>query len=338
MINQPREAVILRAGSLTVIEDGGRPGLGHLAIPPSGVLDLSAWRLANRLVGNKEDAAILETTMTGVAIQARSQCVAAVTGALAPVEVDGAPASWGVPLLLEPGQVLSVGMATAGVRSYVALSGGVVASPVFGSRATDLLSGLGPPPLSDGDILPLGPVYGPAPPIDFAPYPTPANDIHLFLYPGPRHDWLSPQALDMLARETWTVATNSNRIAMRLDGPPLARSRRDELPSEGIVTGAVQLPLDGQPLIFLADHPTTGGYPVIGVVDDEGLSLCAQARPGTVVSFRPLLPQWSVPRLRAPTRSPLDTRTLPDSQQPSAVAESTERYIHTLTKGDKNDD
>ncbi|MHB8190217.1 MAG: 5-oxoprolinase subunit C family protein [Ferrimicrobium sp.] len=302
MIDRPRQITVLRAGSLTLIEDGGRAGLGHLAVPPSGALDTRSWRLANRLVGNEEDAAVLETTMNGVAFQVGSQCVAAITGALAPVTVDGRPAAWGIPLMLTTGQVLNVGLAIAGVRSYVALSGGVDVSPIFSSRATDLLSGLGPLPLFDGDVLPLGPIHAPAPPIDFAPYATPLNEICLLLHLGPRYNWLSKKARDTLARETWTVGTNSNRIALRLEGPPLVRARNEELPSEGIVTGAVQLPPDGQPLIFLADHPTTGGYPVVGVVDDQSLALCAQARPGTVVSFHPRTLPWSVPWVREAIR------------------------------------
>lgn len=295
MMRNAREVIVLRAGSLTIVEDAGRSGLGHLAIPPSGALDTRSWRLANRLVGNHEEAAVLETTMNGIALQVACHCVAAVTGAVAPITVDGSPAGWGIPLMLDPGQVLNVGFATAGVRSYVALSGGIDALPVFGSRSTDLLSGLGPPPLSDGDVVPLGVVHGPIPAIDFAPYPAPDNEICLPIYLGPRHDWLSEEAISSLSQKTWTVATTSNRIGLRLKGPSLTRIREEELLSEGIVTGSVQIPPDGQPVIFLADHPTTGGYPVVGVVDDEGLLLCAQARPGTLVSFRPRALPWSVP-------------------------------------------
>lgn len=287
MTTQSRTVLVLRSGSLTLVEDGGRPGLGHLAIPPSGVLDRRAWRLANRLVGNDEHAAVLETTINGVTLQAKSHCVAAVTGAMAPVTVDGLPGAWGTPILLNPGQILDVGSATAGVRSYVALSGGVEVPPVFDSRSTDLLSGLGPPPLSDGDVLPLGQILRSAPAIDFAPYPIPTDTICLPLYLGPRADWLTDKSLRELPLRTWTIGSTSNRIGLRLEGPSLDRARNDELLSEGILTGSVEIPPDGQPVIFLADHPTTGGYPVIGVVDDQGLALCAQARPGTSVSFRP---------------------------------------------------
>ncbi|MGH9067512.1 MAG: biotin-dependent carboxyltransferase family protein [Acidimicrobiales bacterium] len=280
------ELLVLRAGSLTTVQDRGRPGLAHLAIPPSGALDPPAWRLANRLVGNGEDAAALETTLTGVTLLAQGSCAVAVTGARAPVTVAGRPAGWGVPLILEAGQVLDVGPASAGVRSYVGVSGGIAVAPVFGSRSTDVLSELGPPRLRDGDTLPLGPVRGSSLGLDFAPYPLPPDHLSLILHPGPRQDWLSGKGLSALGSEAWRVAPASNRVGLRLDGPALPRARLGELPSEGIVTGAVQVPPDGHPLIFLADHPTTGGYPVVGVVDVADLAACAQARPGAPVDFR----------------------------------------------------
>jgi biotin-dependent carboxylase-like uncharacterized protein len=191
-----------------------------------------------------------------------------------------------VPVHLKAGQVLDVGTATAGVRSYIAISGGIAVPPSFGSRSTDLLSGLGPAPLTKGVILPLGPVTGIPPAIDFAPYPLPAATLSLNASPGPRHDWLTGDGLQALTAHSWTVSTVSNRIALRLDGPTLAHARSEELPSEGVVTGAVQVPPNGHPLIFLADHPTTGGYPVVAVVEAEDLPACAQARPGAPVRFR----------------------------------------------------
>ncbi|MGH9073753.1 MAG: biotin-dependent carboxyltransferase family protein, partial [Acidimicrobiales bacterium] len=271
---------------LTTVQDAGRPGLAHLAVPPSGAVDPGGWRLANRLVGNSGEEAALETTLTGVALQVHVACAVAVTGARAPVTVDRRPAGWGVPLILEAGQILDVGPATAGVRCYVAVSGGIVVPPVLGSRSTDILSGLGPAPLADGRTLPLGPVQGPPAVVDFAPYPAPLALLRLLLHPGPRHEWLSDAGLATMARETWQVDTASNRIALRLAGPSLGRAGPGELPSEGIVSGAVQVPPDGRPLVFLADHPTTGGYPVVGVVDPSDLAACGQAGPGTPVSFR----------------------------------------------------
>jgi biotin-dependent carboxylase-like uncharacterized protein len=279
------ELLVTRPGLLTTVQDNGRPGLAHLAIPPSGALDLPALRLANLLVGNSPDAAALETTLTGAAVRTRAACTVAVTGALAPVRVDGRPAEWGAPVYLKAGQVLDVGPAEVGVRSYIAAAGGIAVPASFGSRSTDLLSGLGPAPLAKGMILPLGPITAVAPAVDFAPRPIPPAALTLTASPGPRHDWLADEGLRSLAAQRWTVSTLSNRIAVRLDGPSLRLARPGELPSEGIVTGAVQVTADGHPLIFLADHPTTGGYPVVAVVEPEHLAGCAQARPGMPVRF-----------------------------------------------------
>ena len=190
-----------------------------------------------------------------------------------------------MPVYVEADQLLEVGTATTGVRCYVAVSGGIAAPAFFGSRSTDLLSGLGPAPLTKSMTLPLGPITGLPPAIDRAPYPLPPAALNLRISPGPRQDWLTEEGSESLTTQSWTVAIASNRIALRLDGPSLAYARSEELPSEGIVTGAVQLPPDGRPLIFLADHPTTGGYPVVAVVDPEDLPACAQARPGTPVRF-----------------------------------------------------
>jgi biotin-dependent carboxylase-like uncharacterized protein len=281
---------VVRPGALTTVQDLGRRGLAHLGVPRAGALDEPAHRTANRLVGNPAGAATLETTLTGVAVRVRTAVVAAVTGAPAPVCVDGRPAPWGAPVLVPPGAVLEVGAATYGVRSYVAFAGGVAVMPVLGSRAADLLSGLGPPPLSAGDTLPLGRPSGPPPPVDLMPQPAAPAELVLRLRLGPRHHWFTPVALAALGGALYTVATASNRIALRTEGPALARAVEGELPSEGMVLGAVQVPADGRPVVFLADHPTTGGYPVIGVVPEVDLAAAAQARPGTPLRFQPIPP------------------------------------------------
>lgn len=157
---------------------------------------------------------------------------------------------------------------------------------MLGSRSTDLLSGLGPAPLADGDVLPLGASTGLAPAgADVARWQGPPTELVLPLVLGPRHDWFTPAARDSLGSARYAVASASNRIGLRTDGPALSWARTGELPSEGMVLGAVQVPPDGRPVIFLADHPVTGGYPVIGVVPEEHLALAAQAVPGTPLRF-----------------------------------------------------
>ncbi|MFJ6215923.1 biotin-dependent carboxyltransferase family protein [Streptomyces sp. NPDC092296] len=279
---------VVRAGPLTTVQDEGRRGVAQLGVPRAGALDGPAYRMANLLAGNAAGAAVLETTLGGVAVRVSSPVGAAVAGAPAPVTVDGRPVPWGAPVLVPAGAVLEVGAATHGVRSYVAFTGGVAVPPVLGSRSADLLSGLGPPPLADGDRLPLGDAPGTPvrPPV--VPLAAPPAELVLRLEPGPRADWFPPDALAVLARTGYRVAAQSNRVGLRTDGPPLARARGGELPSEGMVLGAVQVPPDGRPVVFLADHPTTGGYPVLGVVPEADLSAAAQAVPGTPVRFVPV--------------------------------------------------
>jgi biotin-dependent carboxylase-like uncharacterized protein len=283
-----RYVEVVRAGALTTVQDLGRRGYAHLGVGRAGALDQPAHRLANRLVGNPEHAASLETTVNGCAVRAGCPLVAAVTGAPCPVRVDGRPVAWGAPVRVPAGAVLELGRVTAGLRSYLAFAGGVRAAPVLGSRSADLLSGLGPGPLRDGERLPVGAPYGPSAAVDAAPCPGPPTELVVPLVPGPRADWFAPHALRILAAGGYTVSPASNRIGLRTEGPALPRARDGELPSEGMVLGAVQVPPDGRPVIFLADHPTTGGYPVIGVVPQDCLAPAAQAAPGTPVRFVPV--------------------------------------------------
>ncbi|MET7652738.1 MULTISPECIES: biotin-dependent carboxyltransferase family protein [unclassified Streptomyces] len=280
-----RALFVVRAGALTTVQDRGRPGHAHLGVPRSGALDAPAAALVNRLVGNSLDAAVLETTLNGCALKPRSDVTLAVGGAPCRVTVDGRPVAWGAPVRVRAGAVLDVGPAVTGVRAYVAVAGGVIVEPVLGSRSTDLLSGLGPPPLTDGTVLPLGPEPVPHARVDVAPQPAPPTELVLRVTPGPRDDWFTPDAFRAFTSRTFQVSSASNRIGLRTEGPALERARSGELASEGMVLGAVQVPPAGRPVVFLADHPTTGGYPVIGVVRATDLSAAAQAVPGTPVRF-----------------------------------------------------
>ncbi|MFF0584954.1 biotin-dependent carboxyltransferase family protein [Streptomyces sp. NPDC003781] len=275
----------VRSGALTTVQDAGRPGHAHLGVPRSGALDAPAMRLANRLLGNAVDAAVLETTLTGCALRPDQDVTAVVGGAPCPVTVDGRPAAWGAPVQVPAGSVLDVGAATAGVRSYVAVAGGIAAEPVLGSRSTDLLSGLGPEPLRDGEVVAVGTPAGPVPAPVAAPWPAPPAELVLPVRPGPRADWFTPAALRTFTSAAYRVSPHSNRIGLRTEGPPLERATAGELPSEGMVLGAVQVPPDGRPVLFLHDHPTTGGYPVVAVVPEPALAAAAQAAAGTWVRF-----------------------------------------------------
>ncbi len=277
---------VLSAGALTTVQDLGRPGHAHLGVPRSGALDAPSLRLANRLVGNPESTPGLETTVSGCQVTLSVGRFVAVTGASAVVSVDGRGVGMDAAVYVRAGQRLQIGPATAGVRSYLAVGGGVAVRPVLGSAATDLLSGLGPAPLRDGDVLPLCPSVGPPAAVDCAPRPAPTSELVLRLLLGPHADWFEAAAIDGLGRSRYEVTSASNRIGLRLQGPPLRRSSPGaELPSAGIAHGSLQVPPDGQPVLFLADHPTTGGYPVIGVAHPDELPLAGQARPGAAVRF-----------------------------------------------------
>jgi biotin-dependent carboxylase-like uncharacterized protein len=278
---------VVRGGALTTVQDLGRRGFAHLAVPRSGALDEPAMRLANRLVGNPEDAAVLETTLDGVAVRVGRPCYMAVTGAIADIRVDERQTAWALPVLVRPGEVIDIGPARHGIRSYLAVSGGIAVAPTMRSRSTDLLTGLGPELVRTGGILPLGLVVGEPARIDYAPYPLPGGELSLTCYLGPRDDRITEDSVSLLRSATWTVSTQSNRIGLRLEGPTLRWRTDKELLSEGLVLGSVQVPTDGQPVIFLNDHPTTGGYPVIGVVPAPDIWLCAQAAVGSTIRFTP---------------------------------------------------
>ncbi|WP_433854911.1 biotin-dependent carboxyltransferase family protein [Streptomyces kronopolitis] len=280
-----RALSVVRAGALTTVQDLGRPGHAHLGVPRAGALDAPAHRLANRLAGNPGSAATLETTLTGCAVRVRTATTVAVTGAPCPVTVDGRPAPWGAPVRVPAGAVLDAGPATHGLRSYLAFAGGVATEPVLGSRAADLLSGLGPDPLTDGAVLPLGAVHGPPATADAVPHPGPVAELLLPFLPGPRDDWFTDAGLRTLVTGRFRVSPAGNRIGLHTEGPALERARAGELPSEGMPLGALQVPPNGLPVLFLHDHPTTGGYPVIGVVPERFLAPAAQAVPGTPVRF-----------------------------------------------------
>ncbi|KPI30246.1 urea amidolyase related protein [Actinobacteria bacterium OV320] len=280
-----RAVSVVRAGALTTVQDRGRPGHAHLGVPRSGALDAPAAALVNRLVGNPPDAAVLETTLNGCALRPRSDMTVAVGGEPCRVTVDGRPVAWGAPVRVRAGTLLDIGPADSGVRTYVGLAGGIIVEPVLGSRSTDLLSGLGPPPLTDGSVLPLGRELVPHARVDVAPQPAPPAELVLRVTLGPRDDWFTPDALRAFTSRTFLVSSASNRIGLRTEGPALERARSGELASEGMVLGAVQVPPAGRPVVFLADHPTTGGYPVIGVVRAVDLAAAAQAVPGTPVRF-----------------------------------------------------
>ncbi|MEV0349161.1 biotin-dependent carboxyltransferase family protein [Nonomuraea sp. NPDC050680] len=314
---------VLAPGPYATVQDLGRHGYAHLGVPRSGAADEASLRLGNRLVGNPEEAAGIELTYGGARLAFHAGAWVAVTGAPCPltgpssttvgpgpspttvgpgpsptdagsghspvpVEAGRRPtlgAGMNVPFWVPAGGELRFGAPVWGLRTYLAVRGGIAVEPVLGSRSTDSLSGLGPAPLRQGTVLPVGGSGGLVEiSVDLAPAGEPPPAV-LRIVPGPRDDWFAPEALAELCAEPYEVSQDSNRVGVRLHGREPTRAREGELPSEGMVTGAVQVPPSGQPIIFLADHPPTGGYPVIGVVRAADLPIAAQLRPGDSVRF-----------------------------------------------------
>lgn len=276
---------IVATGSLALVQDLGRPGLAATGVGRSGAADRAALRLANRLVANPEDAAGVEVLFGGLVVRARRALTVALAGAPAPADVDGRPMGHHAVITLRPGQVLTLGAPSSGLRTYLAVRGSVVVDAVLGSRATDMLSRVGPAPLAAGDALPVGPRPSTFPLVDVAPVAVPpSGTVTLRAVLGPRADRFPDPAA--LARTSWTASDHSDRVGMRLRGEPLSSRDGGELASEGMVRGAVQVPPGGEPVLFLADHPVTGGYPVVAVVLDADVDRAAQVRPGQDVRFR----------------------------------------------------
>ena len=276
---------VLATGPLALIQDLGRPGLAAVGVGRSGAADRASFRLGARLLAQDDTAAAIEVTFGGLEVRAQGTVMLALTGAPAPALVGRFRVAHLSPFVLHSGDVLRLDVPTAGLRSYLSVRGGIDVPAVLGSRSTDVLSGLGPAPLRAGDVLAVGPAPAAFPDVDVAPLRPLTNDpIAVRAEWGPRADWLAEP--DLLGTTTWTVSSRSDRVGIRLEGTALRHhpSRQDqELPSEGVVRGAVQVPPGGEPVLFLADHPVTGGYPVAAVVRDADVDRLAQAVPGQSV-------------------------------------------------------
>ncbi|UKA63081.1 biotin-dependent carboxyltransferase family protein [Arthrobacter sp. FW306-04-A] len=292
--------VVVNPGLLTLVEDLGRQGWASLGLSPSGALDRQSLRLANLLVGNPVDAAGLEILLGGLRLRFVTASTVSVAGAEGIVTLNGAEIPLNQAVRVAPGAVLDFGVPLFGLRYYLAVQGGIDARKLLGSSSTDMLSGEGPAPLKSGEQLGIGRVsvgngwgfatgawplnnVGALPAIRRAP--DPGRAITARVDRGPRADWFDDDSWRRLVSQDWILSPDSNRIGARLVGRPLSQTRHEELPSEGMVLGALQVPPSGLPTVFLADHPVTGGYPVIAVVRRKDLDLLGQARPGQRIRF-----------------------------------------------------
>ncbi|KAA1432546.1 5-oxoprolinase/urea amidolyase family protein [Mycolicibacter arupensis] len=283
---------ILHTGPLALVEDLGRAGLAHLGVSTSGAADRRSHKLANRLLANPDDRATVEVAFGGFSARVCGGDVdIAVTGADTDPQVDGVTFGTNSIQRVRRGQVVSLGTPRSGLRSYLAVRGGIEVAPVLGSRSYDVMGGIGPAPLRDGDVVRIGERTGHYPEIDQAPVATITDDVvELRVTPGPRDDWFVDP--DIMVRTNWLVSNRSDRVGMRLVGMPLEyRWPERQLPAEGTDRGAIQILPNGFPIILGPDHPVTGAYPVIGVVVDDDIDTLAQVRPGQTVRMH-----WSRPR------------------------------------------
>ncbi|CAJ1496563.1 5-oxoprolinase/urea amidolyase family protein [[Mycobacterium] holstebronense] len=290
---------VLHTGPLALVEDLGRAGMGHLGVSPSGAADRRSHKLANRLLANPDDRATIEVAFGGLSVRVHGGDVdIAVTGADTDPNVNGVSFGTNSIQHVRDGQVVSLGRPRSGLRSYLAVRGGIDVTPVLGSRSYDVMGEIGPAPLRDGDVLQIGERTGHFPEIDQAPVATIPDDVvELRVTPGPRDDWFVDP--DIMVRTNWLVSNRSDRVGMRLVGMPLEyRWPERQLPAEGADRGAIQILPNGFPIILGPDHPVTGAYPVVGVVVDEDIDTLAQVQPGQTVRMH-----WSRPRQHPASRS-----------------------------------
>lgn len=279
--------LVRRPGMLTTIQDLGRWGWQGAGVPVAGPMDAYSHRLANRLVGNAADAAALEVTLVGPDLQADGDVVCAVAGASFALTVDGRPVDMHRPFAVQAGEILRFGERLAGARASVAVAGGFVLEPVFGSRATSLISRLGPIPraLEPGDRLPVHSSHARAAPAHGAGLRMPEDGARVRVVPGPHEGLFTAEARETLLRTRYIITPQSNRMGYRLEGAPLAHRSAADLLSEATPMGTLQVPASGQPILLMADRQTTGGYPKIATVITADLPVAGQLAPGDWIEF-----------------------------------------------------
>ena len=293
---------VLEPGLLTSVQDPfGRLGWRHLGVPVSGAADPFSARLANRLVGNPDDATLLEVTLLGPELRFTAGAIAAIAGADLGASIDGRPLPPGSGVAARAGSVLHFGERRSGTRAYLAVAGGIEVPPVLGSRSTDLRSGFGGldgRALRAGDVLECGtPTNAPS----RHARAVPASEGPIRVLGGPHPARFAPDALDGLCAGAWTVSPAADRAGIRLDGAPIrhATPESSEVPSMGLPPGAIQVPPDGLSIVMLADRPVTGGYAVLACVARADLGRVAQLSPGDGVRFGLIEADAAVAALRA---------------------------------------
>ena len=277
--------VVVDPGNLSLIQDLGRSAFAAQGVARAGAADLGSHALAQRLCGNSPHAAGVEVLLGGLRLRAEDSCTLAVTGAPVDVRINGEPHGQNHALNVVAGDELSLSRATSGMRVYVAFRGGIEASAVFGSRSRDTLGGIGPEPLAVGDTLTIDNLAVEPAWFDVVAVRPPTDEIVITLAPGPHDDVLDADGWNTLLHTVWHLDARSDRIGFRLAGSALPAPSSD-LASFPVIAGCVQLPGNGLPVVLGPDCGVTGGYPVLGIVDQAALNALAQARPGVHIRMR----------------------------------------------------
>lgn len=287
-VQSGRAVSVLRAGMLTTVQDAGRWGHQSLGVPVAGPMDGTAHRMANAIVGNPPDAATLEATIVGPELRMEQETRVAVTGGDLRATLSGADVPLAALVRCPKNSVMRFGARRTGARAYVAFDGGIGTEPVLGSRATDVTSGLGGiagRAVHVGDRLPLGPLTTRTATVTAKQRDLPAGGARLRVLPGPQANFFEPSALESLARTRFTISPRSNRMGYRLSGGTVASPVRGDMISDVTVTGGLQVPPSGDPILLMADRQTTGGYPQLAVVITADLPVAGQLGPGDWVEF-----------------------------------------------------
>ena len=295
--------LVMHPGALSTVQDLGRPGYGSAGVAPSGAMDPWALRAANVLVSNEEGAAAIEFTMRGPTIAFEDDTIVALTGSRFEVsilrsvsgsaferDVDATPAPYQTSFRLRAGESLRIGATLGGARGYLAIQGGIDVPLVLGSRSTHVAAGLGGRVLRQGDRLTTGRASD-APLRRARLDAAYRSEQRLRAIPGPQRDVFLPGSVERFFSSPYTVTARSDRTGMRLQGPALELSTKPDIDPEGVVTGALQIPGDGQPILLGCDRPATGGYAKVATVIGADIHLAAQAKPGDTFSFDRTTPE-----------------------------------------------
>ena len=282
---------VITPGMLSTIQDGGRKGFAAMGFNASGVMDVRSYHIANALVGNFTDEAVIEMTYLGGSFKFLESNHIAITGADMSPKLDGVPVEMYTTVFVKQDETLTFSAAKSGMRAYIAVRGGIDVPVIMGSRSTNLkckLGGLDGRPLKAGDIVPCRDVYDEfhkhlihsAPKEDFG-----SDEITVRVLLGPQDDYFTDHGIKTFLNSTYTVTNESDRMGCKLSGEKIEYKNTVDIISDGIVFGSIQIPRTGNPIIMLADRQTTGGYAKIATVISVDLPLLAQARPGTKVHF-----------------------------------------------------